>query len=162
MSEHEVKPEITQFIKRLMSLDSSGKAQLKRSAGLSLAEARKGCLGLFYSLLPQGIPTYQQETYFALATLYPLAEAGKEGDFGSSLARIRIPKNAKGLDRRVIILLDADEAQLSFRLRQALHFLQSNSGHVNWEALLVDLLAWSHPNRFVQRRWAESYFSSIK
>ncbi len=72
------------------------------------------------------------------------------------------PKNAKGLDRRVEILLDADEMQLPYRLRQAIHFLQANRTRgtlVNWPQLLEDLLNWAHPTRFVQRKWAKSYFA---
>jgi CRISPR system Cascade subunit CasB len=56
-------------------------------------------------------------------------------------------------------LLDADEGQLAYRLRQAVHLLQANRIRVNWLQLLEDLLYWTHPNRFVQRRWAQSYFA---
>jgi CRISPR system Cascade subunit CasB len=62
------------------------------------------------------------------------------------------------LDRRVERLLDADMHQLGFRLRQALHYVQSRSGRVNWVQLLEDVLQWERPSRYVQRRWAESYF----
>jgi len=145
------------FFERLEGLDAAGRARLKRNAGNSLAESR-GVLGLFYSLLPPDVPAYQEETFFLVATLYPLAEGGNQGNLGAALHRARTKDNAKGLDRRVEILLDADEAQLSFRLRQAIHFLHSNRVRVNWPSLLQDLLRWNAPKRFVQQRWARSYF----
>jgi len=158
MSQREPDHRVTTFIERLGHLDTGELARLKRSAGQSLAEAR-GTLGLFYRLLPPGVPPGQEEDYFLLATLYPLAEAGGPDDLGSSLRHARTERNARGLDRRVEILLDADTAQLRFRLRQAIAFLQSNRVPVNWTRLLEDLLYWTHPDRFVQRRWARSYFA---
>jgi CRISPR system Cascade subunit CasB len=149
---------VAQFIERLGRLDSGGRAHLKRNAGHSLEEARQDGLALFYRLLPPGVPEYQQATYFLAATLYPSVDDGGTGDLGAALRRARNESNGKGLDRRVIALLDADESQLAHRLRQGLHFLQSNRVRVNWISLLEDLLAWSSPWRGVQRRWARAYF----
>lgn len=146
------------FFERLSRLDAGGRARLKRSAGQPLAEARDA-LGLFFSVLPPGVPEYQHEMYFLAATLYPLAESGAQGDLGASLRRARQAKNSKGMDRRVESLLDADASQLPFRLRQAIQYLRSNRVRVNWSRLLDDLLGWTHPDRYVQRRWAQSYFA---
>ena len=156
MHNYEPDPRVAGFISRLDKLDAGDRARLKRCAGQTLAEARQ--VGLFYSLLPAGVSEYHEQTYFLVATLYPLAEGNADGDLGISLHRARTDKNAKGLDRRVQFLLDADETQLPFRLRQAIHFLQSNRERVNWLRLLDDLLRWNLPSRTVQRRWARSYF----
>jgi len=159
MSEHKPEQKVSAFFERLERLDAGGRARLKRNAGRPLAESRDA-LGLFYALLPQGVPAGQEETYFLVATLYPLADSGGHGDLGVSLRVARKETNAKGLDRRVEILLDADESQLPFRLRQTIRFLQSNRVRVDWPRLLEDLLYWNHPERRVQKRWARSYFSS--
>ncbi len=151
-------PQVAEFCERLSRLDAGERARLKRNAGQRLAEARDA-LGLFYRLLPPGVPVAQEEIYFLLATLYPLADGDGQGDLGASLRLARRSKFAKGLDRRVEILLDADEAQLPFRLRQAVRFLASNRVRVNWAFLLQDLLRWTHPSRFIQQRWARSYFA---
>jgi CRISPR system Cascade subunit CasB len=156
MSEYQPDPKVTYFINRLERLDPGGKAKLKRSAGEILGEARE--IAFFYSLLPGGVQEKQEETYFLAATLFPLAESGGSGDLGASLRRARTDKNAKGLDRRVQALLDADEAQLPYRLRRAIFFLRSNRVCVNWAHLLQDLLQWDSSTRFVQRQWARSYF----
>jgi CRISPR system Cascade subunit CasB len=156
MSDYHPDPKITYFISRLEHLDPGGKAKLKRSAGEMLGEARE--VAFFYSLLPNGVQEKQEETYFLTATLFPLAEAGGSGDLGASLRRAKTDKNAKGLDRRVQALLDADEAQLPYRLRRAIFFLRSNRVRVNWARLLQELLQWDASTRFVQRQWARSYF----
>lgn len=159
MNEHEFDPRITAFFSRLEKLDAGERARLKRCAGQTLAEARHGALGLFFRVLPPDVPASQHDLYFLAASLYPMTDAGGSGDLGASLRQTRKPKSAKGLDRRMEILLDADEAQLPYRLRQVIHLLQANRVRVDWPQLLYDLLYWTHSNRFVQRRWAQSYFA---
>lgn len=159
MTEHEFDPRVTAFFLRLEKLDAGERARLKRCAGQTLAEARHEALGLFFRVLPPDVPAFQHEMYFLAASLYPMTEAGKSGNFGDSLRQLRSPKNSKGLDRRMEILLDAEGAQLPYRLRQAVHLLQANHVRINWPQLLEDLLNWTHFNRFVQRHWAQSYFA---
>ncbi len=149
------------FVRHLEELDPGAHARLKRCAGHSMKEAR-GALTLFYSILPHGVPQAQEEIYFLVATLYPLAENSGQGNLGDALRRARTDQNARGLDRRLEALLDANIDQLPFRLRQTIHFLQSNRIRVNYQTLLTDLLYWSHPDHFIQQRWARSYFSSSK
>lgn len=164
MSEHEPNPQVKLFLERLRTLRPGDRAQLKRCAGVSLNEATQ-VLGLFYRLLPKGIASYNEPHYFLIATLFPLTSEGGHGDFGVALRRIR-PNSKKNerspLDRRVEILLDADAVQFPFRLRQALRLLKSKEVHVNWQYLAEDILGWGHPNRFVQKRWAKSYFSHFE
>ncbi len=148
-----------EFIEALGRLDTGEKARLKRNAGFTLAEARD-VLGVFYRLLPPAVSRAQHDDYFLVATLYPLAEGSeRHRDLGATLRAARSDTNGKGIDRRVEALLDADEEQLRFRLRQAVRFAQSSRVTVNWPQLLRDVLWWGHPARFVQQRWAESYFA---
>ncbi len=160
MQAHEPDKKITEFLNKLTSLDAGEKARLRRDAGKPLSEGHS--LGLFYRLLPYGVSEWQEEAYFLVATLYPLAKSGDKGNFGAALRKARDPdkKKNRGLDRRVEILLDADTAQLPFRLRQAVRFIKSRNPEtlVNWQQLLQDLLQWNSPSRWVQARWARSYF----
>ncbi len=160
MTDHKPNDHPSRFLEHLAALDRGDLARLRRNAGRPIAEARDA-LGLFYRVLPLGVPPYQEETYFLLATLYPLADGGGTGDLGVLLRHARQDRNAKGLDRRVEILLDADATQLPFRLRQAVHFLHSNRVRMDWARLLANLLSWNHPERFVQKQWARSYFGEI-
>lgn len=149
--------EIRAFIERLSKLGAADRARLKRDAGRPLAEAQS--LGLFYRLLPYGLSPRQEEIYFMVATLYPLADGGGGGNLGASLHRARDPKNCKGLDRRIEVLLDADLAHLPFRLRQTVRMLKSQRVKINWAQLLEDLLRWQWPSRTVQKQWARAYFA---
>lgn len=159
MAEQELNPKIVEFIENLAGLSTGERARLKRNAGNTLAEARHASLGLFYRILPYGVYRNQEETYFLIATLYPLAEAGKTGNLGGALRLAQDAKNKDGLNRRVEILLDADQSQIPYRLRQAIRFLYSNRVPVDWGRLLNDMLYWNHEKRFVQQQWARSFFA---
>jgi CRISPR type I-E-associated protein CasB/Cse2 len=147
----------TVFLKRLSDLNIGERARLKRCAGQTLSESRE--VFLFSRLLPNGVSKNQEAIYFLIATLYPMAENTGEGDFGTSLRKVKNENNHKGLDKRVQVLLDSDEIQLPFRLRQLIHLIKSKQVKVNWQNLLEDLLWWNSQERAVQRRWARNYFA---
>lgn len=157
---------IKEFLNNLAELDAGGGARLKRDVGKELAEAQS--LGLFYRLLQNvyGLSAAQEEMYFLIATLYPLADNCNAKNFGTSLKALRQSKTrrkepTKSMDKRFEVLLDADKGQLPYRLRQAIKFLKSGEQKigVNWEQLLKDLLGWQHPSRYVQKQWAREYFA---
>ena len=158
MSDRTFDSRIVEFCERLAGLDAGERARLRRNAGKSLNESRNA-LPVFYRLLPPGVSDRHEDVYFLVATLHSFTTAGGSGDLGSALLRARTPQNGRGLDRRVQVLLDADLDQLPFRLRQAVQFLRSTRVAVHWPMLLTDLLNWTHPDRFVQKRWARSYFT---
>ena len=151
------------FVENLTKLDPGERARLKRNAG-KLPQESNRVLGLFYDkVLPYGVGNWAEDWYFLVATLYPL-EKDKEttapppDSFGKSLYQVRTEKNGTGLDRRMERLLDADEQQLPFQLRQAVHLLTNSGGRVHWGNLLQDVLKWSYPERRVQKKWARDYF----
>jgi CRISPR system Cascade subunit CasB len=161
--EKELPKPIMTFVENLAKLDAGDRAQLKRNAGSRLAESNRA-IGLFYNkVMPPTVGQWAEDWYFLVATLYPLekepAQTLPPPNLGASLRQVRTDKNGSGLDRRVERLLDADEQQLPFQLRQAIYFLTSNRGRVQWAQLLKDLLDWSLPSRSVQRRWARAYFA---
>lgn len=153
---------ILHFVENLSKLDAGDRAHLKRNAGNCISESNRAA-GLFYNkVLPYGVPEWAEDWYFLVATLYPLkkeATGVPPANFGASLRQVRNNENEAGLDRRVERLLDADEQQLAFQLRQAVHFLISNGGQVDWGQLLDNLLHWSSPSSYIQRKWARAYFA---
>lgn len=150
---------IARFIQSLEKLGPGEKAVLRRNAGSLISESNQA-MRIFYKALPFDIPKFQEDVYFLVATFFPMAEGGGDGDLGASLVKAKWRgKNEKGIDRRFQNLLDADKAQLPFRLRQVIHLLKTNQVRVNWNQMLGDLLHWDHPDRYIQKKWARSYYS---
>ena len=160
----DIDEKIQKFLSNLAELNAGAKARFKRDAGKELAEAHS--IGLFYRLLPYGLSAEQEEIYFLVATLYPLADNSDAKNFGTSLKALRQNKKqqqkpTESMDKRFEVLLDADKGQLPHRLRQIVKFLKSGEQKigVNWARLLKDLLGWQRPSRHVQKEWAREYFA---
>lgn len=150
--------QIAAFIAALARLDAAGRARLKRNAGRALGEARD-VQRVFFQALPFDVPERQHEDYFLVATLYPMANSRTDGaSFGTTMRQVHQIRDSASLDRRFQTLLDSDREQLPFRLRQAVRLAAATDQPVDWEKLLSDLLAWEHPDRYVQLRWARDYF----
>lgn len=166
MSKFEIDSRIIEFCDNLDQLDAGEKARLKRNTGRSLDQARNNVFGLFLNqLLPRsGVPHSHEETYFLVATLYPWADGGGTGSLGSALRSIRHADEhrAASLDRRFEILLDANDKQRPFRLRQTLHYLYSQRTPVYWPRLLHDLIFWNDERWHVRETWARDYFVGVK
>jgi CRISPR system Cascade subunit CasB len=160
MSEEKQSP-VAAFIERLSELEAGDRARLKRNAGETLAQSR-GVHALFFRLLPYGAPRSHEKWYFLVATLYPLAESSSRGNLGHALrhAKTNHPEREKGFDRRFEVLLDADETQIPFRLRQIVRLIDAADVPINWPQLLQDLLYWNHRKRFVQENWARAYYAA--
>lgn len=161
MTEPSLEWKINQFVARLEKLDAGDRARLRRIVGARRADAR-GVESIFYRLVPPGLSDRQEEAFFLVATLFPLADGGSGGNIGQSLQRAaqKHPRMKKGIDRRIQILLDADlDQELPFHLRQTVHFLKSCRVRLDWAVLLKDLLYWDHPDRFVQQSWARAYYA---
>ncbi|HNS52989.1 MAG TPA: type I-E CRISPR-associated protein Cse2/CasB [Anaerolineae bacterium] len=98
--------------------------------------------------------------YYLVASLFALHPApGAIGNMGDHFARARDPNaDPTALERRFATLLAAHPDDLPTHLRQAVSYLRSNEVPVNWHQLLSDVLAWDHPERYVQQQWARSFW----
>jgi CRISPR system Cascade subunit CasB len=62
------------------------------------------------------------------------------------------------IERRFTALLAAHPDDLDGYLRQAVSFLRSKEVPVDWHQLLTDVMAWGHPDRYVQQQWARAFW----
>lgn len=151
------RPQVTLFVRQLKDLPPNERARFKRHCGDGLSSS-PDILPLFYRMLPRGVRRVEEEVFFLVATLFPLADGSRRRvDLGDSLRRAGSPQAELQVRRRLEALLDADSAQLPLRLRRVICLLRSRNVGVAWAQLLDDLLRWDHPEHPVQRRWARSY-----
>lgn len=165
-----VEERVSDFILALRQLDAGPLARLRRNAGNTLAESR-GVFDIFYRIAPYGLSAAQEERYFLVATLYrprldPLASDGPSlanpGNFGDTLRRVADPREegSDGVKRRLAALLDAEDQQVNFRLRQLVRLVDGHRRAIDWPRLLDDLLRWDYADRRTQRAWARSYYGA--
>jgi len=139
----------------------------KKDDRAALADLRAGCgrePGTVVSMFPYVVKWTRANTPWRDGGLYTVAalfayhpEPGGYGDFGSSL---RQAKNGDdpGMENRLMRLLNADQEDLPALLYEFVTLLKARNVAVNWSQLLRDYWGWSHPDRYVQKRWAVSFW----
>ena len=153
--------EVHPFIGYLASLreDRSALAALRRGLGQPPATVASMYPYVVRWLPQEGYP-WQEAAYYMVAALFAYHPAeGGQGNMGDHLARTCDPqRDNTAIERRFTALLAAHPDDLGFYLRQAISFIKSKEVPVNWSQLLADILAWDHPDRYVQRQWARSFW----
>ncbi|EMK25500.1 type I-E CRISPR-associated protein Cse2/CasB [Leptospira kirschneri] len=83
-------------------------------------------------------------------------------NFGEAFQKAYNPDAKNDKDIRFRGLLAAtDQNQLSYRLRQAVRLIKSQSIPIDFSILLRDLYSWNSEEKRVQREWAKGYYSSF-
>lgn len=105
-------------------------------------------------------PRYENAVFIiaALFAYYPDAP-GNVGNLGASLRELK--DESDGIEKRFVALLNADEEDLPYYLRQIIGLLKSKEVAVNWQRLFMDVQFWGGDNRRVQRGWARSFWGNF-
>jgi CRISPR system Cascade subunit CasB len=158
-----------EFITRVESLDSGQLARLRRGCGeRDPVEGR--CPWLIE--LIHGVAS--EPTAFLAASLlaqYSTADirAGRHrlsGDFGHTWKVAIRQSESDSIKRRFPVLLDGEfdprtgEGDLPHRLRQMVRYAAGKGVGVEWPLLLIHLKFWNEPDKWVQKRWARSFFTA--
>lgn len=151
------------FISYLESLrdreDRGALAALRRGLG-----EKPGSMPAMYPYvvpkLPQQVKPWQEKAYYLVASLFAYhPKAGGKGNMGTHFAATTTPQNENtAVERRFTSLLAAHPEDLPFYLRQAVSYLSSKDVPINWNQLFVDIQAWGHLDRYVQKRWARAFW----
>lgn len=88
---------------------------------------------------------------------------GYRRTLGHAIAQLYLARNqSKSIEQRFITLLDADEEQLPYRIRQMVQLLKAEDGiRIYWSELLRDLLAWNYERKPVQQKWARAFYRTV-
>ena len=163
--------EFVDQIRSLKERDRGRLAVLKRNAGNTISEAHG--VAWIYGLIARQDRAAPDETLFLVASLLASDKAALDGNqfrgnFGLTLGLLKSRPDVSdaAIDRRFAILLDAEfdpsvgGGELPFRLRQMVKLISSKGSiYIDWPQLITDLRSWDHASKFVQKRWAKSYYA---
>jgi len=79
-------------------------------------------------------------------------------NFGRAFGHNLSDDDKKQREKRFTDLLDTDIEDLPYKLRQAVTLIEGVP--IDWEMLIHDLIGWSHPDRWVQKKWARGFWSN--
>lgn len=105
---------------------------------------------------------YDEEACYLVASLFALhPQSAPEGNLGEHLARLYDANDgpSPSLERRFVALLASHPDDLYRTLEQAIRLLKSNNVPVCWHNLAWDLKHWDALNHWVQKRWADGFWS---
>jgi CRISPR system Cascade subunit CasB len=109
--------------------------------------------------LPDRVGEEQEKIYYLVASLFAYHPSSTmRGNLGSHMRTTCGKEIEQATERRFIALLGAHQDDLPNYLRQAISYLKSKDQPVNWQQLFRDLRYWSHPDGFVQKQWAKSFW----
>lgn len=72
----------------------------------------------------------------------------------------QMSRHSDSVVSRFTTLLDADADELGHRLRQAVALAAGAGLSIDWGTLYDDLNWWTHPDKYVQQRWARAFFQN--
>jgi CRISPR system Cascade subunit CasB len=112
---------------------------------------------------------WREKVYYLTAALFAYVQsgggaAGKQrlttGNLGDHCRRAVSQKENKSgsFEMRFAALLRANPDDLPIFLRQMISLLKSAEIPINWNQFFYDLMYWNSESRYVQNRWAHSYW----
>lgn len=160
--------QIKTFIKRLDTIGTGDRVALKRSAGTMLNEADGKAIAALYRCMPDSIPYWQEERWFAAACMKCMWEPSEaEGEpMEKVLADLLAHEElSDSMAHRIEALLDTDWDEDGFLLTKLCRMVklirQKTTVQIDFAALLEDLLYWNQDNQSVQRKWAHTIFTTV-
>jgi CRISPR system Cascade subunit CasB len=154
------------FVDYLMQLhgraDRAALASLRRVLGKRLGDVPRADR-VILPWLPSTASDRRTDAYYLIAGLFashPLQSA-THTSFGNSFRRLCDAKQRPSLELRFEALLQAREDELPEHLRHLVQLLRADAIPIDWVQLLRDVLAWTDPERRVQRRWARDFWAAV-
>jgi CRISPR system Cascade subunit CasB len=142
----------------------------RREDRAALAALRRG-LGKPPGTVPETFPhvtpyipssdntPHREWPYYLVGSLFALhPETGAKGDLGWTCRQLGEHPSAEA---RFRTLLASNQDELPDRLRQIVSLARSAPRRtpIDWALLLKHLRYWTHPDGWVQRQWARSYWA---
>jgi CRISPR type I-E-associated protein CasB/Cse2 len=165
MNSHSVKSErVVQFMARVNTLGKGEKTALKRSLGQTLSQADGTAVAAFYRALPSSVSQWEEEAFFLTATCICFWKDDNlpQRSFVDCLSIIG--RDIGSMDKRVIALLDTEwnehDSYFVGKIGRLMRMVKQKGLKPDFFELLNQLLAWTSPQRTVQRKWARVYFGN--
>lgn len=147
------------FIGYLESLDPGGRAVLRRSLAFPPGSWPRAYP--YVEPFVRGRHSWDRKAAYLVAGLNATSRAATaSGNMGETAARLRDITGSGSIEARFIALLDADADELPHRLRQMVTLMSGHGIAPNWTTLRHDLERWTHPDHYVQQRWARSFYAT--
>ena len=88
------------------------------------------------------------------------------------MRKIFLETDSSSISKRMIAILNSrfdlienyrpGGGDLAYRLRQCVRLAANHETGVDWYQLIYDLSYWTHEDKFIQKKWAQEFFSEYE
>ncbi len=158
--EKQIEFQFVNYLERLNQNDNKAAlATLRKAAG----KPPGSIMDVYPTIVPwlrEDAKPWEERTAFTIAPLFALhPKPGGKGNMGYTFNRIKIQTNSESTEGRFVALLNCHPDDLYKHLRHAISLAKSKDISINWHQLYYDMQQWSHPDGFIQKQWAKSFWS---
>jgi CRISPR system Cascade subunit CasB len=138
--------------------DRGALASLRRGLRMPPGQAPE-MYGIVIPYIPNEISDWESKIYFMIGAFFGLHPTpNAKGNMGDVFKRLHVLTKSDSVENRFRALLNCHSEDLHNHMRHAISLAKSHVISINWIQLLQDLRGWNWESRFVQRRWASSYW----
>lgn len=150
------------LVRYTLALDRAALAKLRQSLAFPLGTWPRA-FPFVEPFVATASRSQRRHAYLIAALIaWSRADGPGTGDMGEACARLRGALGSDAaVERRFLVLLDADDDGMPYQLRQLVALFAQHQIAPDWSRLLSDLRHWSHPDRWVQQRWAKSFYARM-
>ncbi len=164
MSDEKFEKEIKfiNWLQKLSEEDTKAMAELRRSLSYDLTTYPKSYPYIESFISYSG---WERKAYYLVAGLFALHKIEDNSsptrkNLGSIIFELYEENDqSKSIEQRFITLLESDEDELAYRLRQMISLLKGKS--INWVSLLYHLKYWNQADKWVQQEWGKSFYKNF-
>lgn len=105
------------------------------------------------------LPESVRQAFYLGAGLFAHNQRHSPGNtLAKALARERTARDSASIEGRFLALLDAEEDELGYKLRQLVFLIGEKP--LDWVQLIYDVSHWDSDSRWVQVRWAKEFYGT--
>lgn len=150
------------WLESMNAKDARVRAVLRRSLSFPPGSYPPEAYPYVERFLEDNDGSQRREMHYLVAGLWAMhwrEEFDNKLPIGKAVALYQNKSGSTSTEKRFISLLDSDQDQLPYRLRQMISLLKDIP--IDFEKLLKDLLYWNHEKRLTQNRWARDFYKNI-
>lgn len=106
--------------------------------------------------------SWKREIYYLVAGLWAInsnSNSNNKFTISAACATYMLKTGSASIENRFITLIDSDNTQLFYRLRQMISLLKDYQ--IDFDMLLKDLMFWDNEKKFTQRAWAKEFYTIL-
>lgn len=116
-------------------------------------------LRLVLPTLKAGSNRFEEDDAILLAGLFALHPETGSSSIAEALKIVFRKTESESIENRFRALLGAKKTELSTHLRHAVSLIGSKQIALDWNDLYRAIRYWDHPDDFIRRKWARSFWA---